>query len=426
MVKASQGYFGELYLQNNDSFINTAFIKIGTVQEFSLRISAKIKEISTIGFLIKNKNYRNFESSYKTWSLEFKKISIDKDEGEQKLEDAIDDNVKTWIKIIPRYKYTGNAGNLYRWVFVGKGLIVSNDKKNPLSTALNNGLQILGNGPLFRLKEYEDNRIDFETGCVETAEANGCDLSQLGTSIANVDIASIIQPPIQAPNLNLPISSFINIGTQYTVGGPVGWSPITDLGTVGPGQSTYCFWDKTYNDALWSFAGYKYPPIFPTGPAPLSCIVPGSPFYAASHGNKFEPQSIQRSYLVPLPENKYCLIDSGLAKWEYNAWMMLITEFTDHGAPTLGKRYSIDFKIKFYGADRVTVVGEFDMDNYAVHNAQVWYDPDMDGVVPFGARYWRTILTWNNPDLIASNNFYGVYGFFLDYRTFNLGLRFSF
>lgn len=422
MGKGSQGYHGELYLKDGDFDCKT-LIKIGTITDFTLTIKQRLRDTSTHGTLAKNKNYKCFEGSFKTWSFIFNNIYIDNTEGREKLEEVIDEGSRIWLKIVPnRNKASGDFIN----IFIGQALITTSSLKNSLQTAVGSSINLLGTGPIFKLKQFDDCIIDFESGCIETAIANGCDLSQIGTVIDNVDIASIIQPPVQPPNLGLPPDDFINIGTQYSASAPVGWSPLGDLSLVPSGQSTYSFWDKSFCTSLWQFAGYSNPPILTEfQPAPLSCIVPGSVFVASTNGDFFEPISTQRSYLVPLPTAKYCLIDSGLAAWKYNALLMLITEFTDNGAPTLGKAYSIDFSIQFFNKDRVKIA-EFNMDTYSTHDANEWFDPAMKDAVPFGSRYWRTIITWRNPDMISSVNFYGVYGFFLDYRTFDLGLRFNF
>lgn len=225
MAKGSQGYFGELYLQNNDSFINKSFIKIGTVQEFSLRISVKIKEISTIGFLLKNNNYRNFESIHKSWSLDFRKISIDTDESETLLENAIDNNKSIWVKIIPRYKFTGPLSDQYRFIFVGRGLLVSSDKKNSLTTALNNGLNILGTGAIFKLKEHENGIIDFETGCLETALANGCDFASLEYSdlYTSLSCSGGWSEPVYISTSNTPSHDWIESSCVASIRKSVGY-----------------------------------------------------------------------------------------------------------------------------------------------------------------------------------------------------------
>ena len=428
MGQGTQGYLGELYLKTG-SFKCNELIKIGSITNFTLKISISLKDISTHGFLAKNKRYRNFDWSFKTWSVDFKNIYIDDTIDGELLDSIFDDAVTVWIKLSPNRKQSLKTG---KTIFIGKALINSKDFANSLSAAVENSVRLLGVGPIFKLKEFDDCVIRFETGCIETAIANGCDLSQIGTTIANVDAMSIISPPVQPPNLSLPYSSFSNVGTQYakTPPNPTGWYPLGDQALVGSGQATFTWYSGDWLKDIWELAGYAKPPNYPsgyswTGSNVISAVVPGSYFWSTAHGNKFEPISYQRSYLVPIDESKHCLIDAGLGQWRYNCWIMLITEFSAHSGPTLGKRYSLDLDIVFYDKDRIEV-DRFKMPNYSIHDATAWYDPAMSGSVPLRSRYWRIYLKWNNPDGIASNNFYGAYGYFLDYRNYDMGLRFSF
>ncbi len=176
--------------------------------------------------------------------------------------------------------------------------------------------------------------------------------------------------------------------------------------------SQYGDWFNTGRDGDSDF---EWAPI-PIGFKDITLMTVGYPA-DPSYVGVFNPTTELKSVLFPIHSSGHPLIDVGRARFEYHAYINLITEFVAHSGTFVGKTYNAQIKIKWYAANRSTLVGETVMPLYSIHNAKLWKDPNLKGPVPYGARYFRIHLIWNITAGVSKSNFYGQWGFFLDFPT---------
>jgi len=142
---------------------------VACITDFNFTIQSELQDISTIGQLNRDDNYRKFEPTFKRWSMSINSLYIEDDEGQERMRQAIDNDERLWLKIIPRN--IPSAGGLVR-VWVGNGLVTSITHGNGLQSVVGQGVQIIGTGPLESLREDVTNPIQCSNiCCVELNES---------------------------------------------------------------------------------------------------------------------------------------------------------------------------------------------------------------------------------------------------------------
>ncbi len=160
----TQGYLGEIWLRDdvNCSGDDVNFVKVGCITNFNFTINSELQDISTIGQLNRDDNYKKFEVTFKRWSLQINSLYIEDDAGQEKLRQSIDNGQRVWLKLIPRSLY--NSSGL-RIIHVGAGFLTSVKINNGLQTSVNQSLQIIGTGPLEKMLENSSHPITCENIC---------------------------------------------------------------------------------------------------------------------------------------------------------------------------------------------------------------------------------------------------------------------
>jgi len=142
-----------------------SFIPVAQILNYNLSINSKLTDISTVGQLQQDNLFKNFESSWKSWSVSISEIYVDSDVSQTKLLEALDQHKRVFIKIVP-FRTFGENG--LRTVFIGSGYVVGTNIKNNLQSAVGVDITIIGSGPLDKKLESETNLIECENICCET------------------------------------------------------------------------------------------------------------------------------------------------------------------------------------------------------------------------------------------------------------------
>jgi len=160
----TQGYLGDIHVRNDDPDCKAGdiFVKLACITRFNLNIKQTNRNISTIGQLNRDDNFKKFEPSFRTWTLQIDDIYDDTFAINQLLRDSLDNGQRVWIKIYPNRTFNANS---IRTVYIGAAYTIFTQIANRLGDAVRDVMSLIGTGPLKRMIEKSGSLLECNTVC---------------------------------------------------------------------------------------------------------------------------------------------------------------------------------------------------------------------------------------------------------------------